>query len=182
MLRKSECLQPRAECHFKTSLGCNGRESCGDQKWCDDAHDCQPCATWWDPGDPSSSVTADTPASCTGTSGTDPCWMLRSNGCPCAYHGCFRAVNCVESHLCEASGSRHTAVANAGRVAIVTALCHGPAFERKTRGSDSYSANFRFLKLLLSSLAHVQTQLPVYTMVCERRENATEVRTDYHAL
>lgn len=173
-LRRLGCLQPGSTCSFRQSTGCTHHESCGLLKWCDDVNECQPCARW-DAGDLSSSVTASPPLSCTGPAfKPDPCWLLRSRGCPCSDHGCFRAVDCGASHLCESSGlvanrqSRHLQ----DRVAIVTSLCHEAGIEPQ---DDSYMRNVHFLKFLLRSLDRVQTRLPIYTMVCGRRDNWIEV-------
>lgn len=177
-------MQPGTTCSFQHSIGCMRHESCGLQSWCDDAHDCQPC-TRWDPGDLSSSVTASAPLSCTGPAfRPDPCWLLRSRGCPCSHHGCFHAVKCQASYLCEPSSSvrgrivhryRHLFRVPPRRVAIVTSLCHEFDVEQRGPRGDAYARNAHFLKLLLRSLAHVRTQLPIYTMVCGRRDNLTEV-------
>ena len=171
MLRQTGCLSHGATCSFNTSKGCLDHESCGRRHWCDDAHDCQPCSRW-DSGDLSASVTAAVPEACIPSFRPDPCWMLRSRGCPCAQHGCFRAIECVASHLCE--GSDNQALPMPHSAAIVTSLCHRSGSTRKTA---RFTANFHFLKLLLMSLARVRTTLPIYTMVCEARNSAAEVRS-----
>ena len=175
VLRGLHCLQPGTTCSFQHSIGCSRHESCGLQSWCDDAHGCQPCSRW-DPGDLSSSVTASAPLSCTGPDfRPDPCWLLRSRGCPCSHHGCFRAVDCQASYLCKRG--QHRFGTRPRRVAIVTSLCHEPDVQRQLRGrrDDAYAKNAHFLTLLLRSLAHVRTKLPIYAMVCGRRDNRTEV-------
>ena len=175
VLRGLHCLQPGTTCSFQHSIGCSRHESCGLQSWCDDTHGCQPCSRW-DPGDLSSSVTASAPLSCTGPDfRPDPCWLLRSRGCPCSHHGCFRAVDCQASYLCKRG--QHRFGTRPRRVAIVTSLCHEPDVERQLRGprDHAYARNAHFLTLLLRSLAHVRTKLPIYAMVCGRRDNRTEV-------
>lgn len=197
-LRQASCLEPEARCQFRAVSGCADHASCGVGSWCDDAHDCQPCAHW-NPADLSSSVTAAVPASCVVPGWkADPCWVLRSRGCPCSHHGCFHAADCQASPLCErrAHSTRSTRTPPRGRgrkfapahagpssVAIVTVLCH--AFARGTaqchrRGQcrDGYTRSAALLSRLLRSLARVKTTLPIYTTVCGRRENDTEARLE----
>lgn len=193
-LRRANCLQSDARCQFRKASGCANHASCDVESWCDDAYTCQPCALW-NPADLSSSVTASVPASCTVPGWkADPCWLLRSRGCPCAHHKCFRVADCQASPLCaRRAHSTSTppqrrghelvpahAGGGASKAAIVTALCHTPSRRCHRQGQcrDGYAQSAALLSRLLRSLARVTTTLPIYTAVCGRRENDTEAQLE----